>query len=53
MYVYQSYLLESSSSYDPVTVRIGDQMVWATLDGGVPLPTNYAHSSEDVPGMKD
>jgi hypothetical protein len=38
--------------YDPVTVRVGDQLVWVTLEGRVPLPTNYAPSSEDILGMK-
>jgi hypothetical protein len=37
---------------DPVTVRVGDQLVWVTLEGRVPLPTNYAPSSEDILGMK-
>jgi hypothetical protein len=45
-------LLESGSRYDPVTVRVGDQLVWVILEGGVPLPTSYAPSSEDVLGMK-
>jgi hypothetical protein len=52
MYIYQSSLLASGSRYDPVTVRVGDQLVWVTFEGGVPLPTNYAPSSQDVLGMK-
>jgi hypothetical protein len=52
MYIYQSYLLGSGSRYDPVNVRVGDQLVWITLEGGVPLPTNYAPYSEDALGMK-
>jgi hypothetical protein len=35
-----------------VAVRVGDQLVWVTLEGSVPLPTNYAPSSEDILGMK-
>jgi hypothetical protein len=46
------HLLGSGSRYDPVTVRVGDQLVWVTLDGRVPLLTNYAPSSEDILGMK-
>jgi hypothetical protein len=55
MYIYQKYLLVlgSDSRYDPVTVRVGDQLVWVTLEGGVPLPINYAPSSEDSLIMKD
>jgi hypothetical protein len=54
MYIYQSYmyLLGSGSRYDPLTVRVGDQLVWVTLEGRVPLPTNYAPSSENILGMK-
>ena len=48
----QGYLLGSGSRYDPVTVRVGDQLVWVTLEGRVPLPTSYAPSSEDILGIK-
>jgi hypothetical protein len=40
-------LLKSGSRYDPLTVRVGDQLVLVTLEGGVPLPTSYAPSSEE------
>jgi hypothetical protein len=52
VHIYQSYVLGNGSRYDPVTVRVGDQLVWVTLEGRVPLPTNYAPSSEDILGMK-
>ena len=45
-------LMGSGSRYDPVTVRVRDQLVWLTLGGRVPLPTNYAPSSENILGMK-
>ena len=53
MYMYQSYLLGSGSRYDPVTVRVGDQLVWVTLEGRVPLPANFAPLSEDILGVKN
>jgi hypothetical protein len=52
LHISKLYLLRSGSRYDPVTVRVGDQLVWVTLEGRVPLPTNYALSSEDILGMK-
>jgi hypothetical protein len=39
---YQSYLLGRDSIYDPVTDRVGDQLVWVHVKlaggGGGPLP---------------
>jgi hypothetical protein len=52
MYIYQSYLYGSGSRYDPVTVRVRDQLVWVTLEGEVPLPTIHVTSAEDALGIK-
>jgi hypothetical protein len=52
IYIYQSYFRGSGSRYNPVTVRVGDQLVWVTLEGEVPLHTSYAPSSDNILGMK-